>query len=169
MVEREADFDALFSETFPSIVRFAERRLADPNIAEDIAAVTFAAAWEECRRGSVVSRAWLYRVAANKLADYYRSLGRQDELQVAVARSLEEPAEGLSHLDRLAVREAIQRLSTRDREVVLLTYWDGLNAREIASVLECRPAVVWTALSRSRKRLRQELSVQEERRDHHAR
>ncbi|MEV4497220.1 sigma factor-like helix-turn-helix DNA-binding protein [Micromonospora arborensis] len=41
-----------------------------------------------------------------------------------------------------------------DREVLMLTFWEGLEPREIAVVLQVSPAVVRTRLSRARARLR---------------
>jgi RNA polymerase sigma-70 factor (ECF subfamily) len=57
--------------------------------------------------------------------------------------------------DRLTVRAALARLSDLDREVLMLTAWEGLEPREAAVVLEVSSAVVRTRLSRARSRLRE--------------
>ena len=55
---------------------------------------------------------------------------------------------------RLAVRAALARLGALDREVLMLTVWEGLEPREAATVLRVSPAAVRTRLSRARARLR---------------
>jgi RNA polymerase sigma-70 factor (ECF subfamily) len=51
------------------------------------------------------------------------------------------------------VYEALRALRPRDREVLLLTAWDGLNASEAAAVLGCSPTAYRIRLHRARRRL----------------
>ena len=55
---------------------------------------------------------------------------------------------------RLAVRAALARLGPLDREILMLTIWEGLEPGEAATVLRVSPAAVRTRLSRARLRLR---------------
>jgi RNA polymerase sigma-70 factor (ECF subfamily) len=52
---------------------------------------------------------------------------------------------------------ALARLRPADREVLLLTAWEGLDAAQVAAVLGCTPQAVHTRLHRARARLRAEL------------
>jgi RNA polymerase sigma factor (sigma-70 family) len=63
------------------------------------------------------------------------------------------PEEELMEKERWSqVRQALDSLSDRDREVLLL--WDsGLSYREIAEVAELSPGAVGTTLARARRRL----------------
>ncbi len=45
-------------------------------------------------------------------------------------------------------------LGDREREVVVLTYWEGLTAEESATVLGSTPGAVWATLTRARAKLR---------------
>jgi RNA polymerase sigma-70 factor (ECF subfamily) len=58
---------------------------------------------------------------------------------------------------RPPIIEALGRLSTGDREVLLLVAWDGLSAREAAVILGCSAAAAKVRLHRARRRLRAEL------------
>lgn len=54
--------------------------------------------------------------------------------------------------------EAFRSLSPADRNVLAWQLWEGLSAREIATVLDVSEAAVWRRLERARTRLRQHLA-----------
>jgi RNA polymerase sigma-70 factor, ECF subfamily len=97
---------------------------------------------------------WLRRIACDRLADLHRrhfrakrrSVGREellglsDDSAMALGQRLFSPE--TSHLGRLVrkemlqrVRGALERLSARDREVLILRHLEELGIRETASVL----------------------------------
>ena len=49
---------------------------------------------------------------------------------------------------------ALRSLSFADQEVLALTAWDGLNAKDAAAALECSRSAYAMRLSRARRRLR---------------
>ncbi|PPF41872.1 hypothetical protein C5B85_18295 [Pseudoclavibacter sp. AY1F1] len=151
-------FEALFTINHPKILKYAQRRLPTLALAEDIAAEVFTAAWQSWSEGQRPQLPWLYRVAANKIADRYRSDERKEAVQIALTRLHEEPGHTADPLDLLSLRDALLLLGDRDREAITLHYWEGLNASEIAEVLGCSTPNAWTTLSRARKRLRHALS-----------
>lgn len=152
--EQPSSFESLFLMNYALIVRYAERRLPSVLLAEDVAAETFAAAWGRWSRGHSVELPWLYRVAANKVVDHYRSTSRQKTLEEVLARTIEETQSGPDRLDKIALQQALLQLAPRDREVIMLTYWEGLSASEIAMVIGSSVTAVWATLSRARKKLR---------------
>lgn len=63
LIVNSADFETAFQEHFAPVYRFIYRRVG-PNLAQDLAADTFATAYR--RRASYQpGRAWLYGIAAN--------------------------------------------------------------------------------------------------------
>ena len=60
--------------------------------------------------------------------------------------SCDEPAE--------EVREALSRLSEMQRAAVVLHYYAGYPARDIARITGSTPAAVWVHLSRGRREMR---------------
>lgn len=152
--EQLGSFEDLFSVNYALIVRYAERRLPSALLAEDVAADTFTAAWNRWSRGQNVELPWLYRVAANKIVDYYRSASRKQVLEEVLERTIHEEQHESDRLDKLALRRALLELTDRDREVIMLTYWEGLSASEIATVTDSSVSAVWATLSRARKKLR---------------
>ena len=69
-----------------------------------------------------------------------------------------DPLEWLIDSERgLLIREALDRLPRRDREVLLLKYTEDWTYREIARLLGTSESAVESHLHRARKRLRSEL------------
>src|SRR5690349_2297482 len=69
----EGWFTALYSAHYPQVVRYALRRLADPDTAAELAQEVFVVAWR--RRVEVPDRQlpWLYGVARRLLANHWRA------------------------------------------------------------------------------------------------
>lgn len=56
-------------------------------------------------------------------------------------------------------RAALERLSDRDREILLLTTWDGLSGRRAAAALGCSPGTFAVRLHRARTRFARALNA----------
>jgi RNA polymerase sigma factor (sigma-70 family) len=111
--------------------------------------------------------AWLLAVARGALANHRRSQTRRlaatDRLASELSRSAAAGAETSEALD--AVREALAGLGADDREVLTLTYWDGLSAEQVAVVLDITAAAARKRLQRARERLSSVLPVTQANRD----
>jgi RNA polymerase sigma factor (sigma-70 family) len=155
---RDETFRALYAANFDRLLGYALRRVEQPADAADVVAETFLVAWR--RLGDVPpgdeARLWLYGVARKVLANQRRSQGRRDKLGERLRTELAGSA--ANHADRVAAHEdllrALQQLRQLDREVLQLSIWEGLEPREIATVLDVSVIVVRTRLSRARARLR---------------
>jgi RNA polymerase sigma-70 factor (ECF subfamily) len=151
------DWNDLYRTTFPELVRFLHRKVWDAERARDLAQEAFVRALQhEPRR----PRAWLFQVAANLARDEARTVIRRKKHLVLLkseAESLEasavDPSGELAEQERWArVREALETLSEKDREALLL--WDaGQSYTEIANQLDLAVGAVGTTLARARKRL----------------
>jgi RNA polymerase sigma-70 factor (ECF subfamily) len=103
-------------------------------------------------------RAWLFSVARNLARDEARAAGRRRRHLALVReedadRLAEDAGQELERSERHeAVRRALECLSERDREVLLL--WDsGLNYDEISEQTGLARGAIGTTLSRARRRL----------------
>ncbi|RLP75204.1 sigma-70 family RNA polymerase sigma factor [Mycetocola tolaasinivorans] len=152
--QRVEAFEHVFRVNYVLVRRYAERRVPNAALAEDIAAETFAAAWVRHQQGDSIELPWLYRVAANKISDHYRSAERRLAVEGTLERVLAERVEETDELDRIALSRSLLKLTEREREAVMLTYWEGLGAAEVAVALSCSVTSAWAILSRARKKLR---------------
>jgi len=111
-------------------------------------------------------KVWLSKIIRNEVIRYYTKntkhsavLSIDDYLETIIEDKKEflpqecaENAEALS-----AVMEAIPRLSERQREAVMLHYYDGLSVTEVAKVMNVTKQSVSEFLSISREKLKREL------------
>ncbi|MFI1534571.1 RNA polymerase sigma factor [Streptomyces anandii] len=143
----------------PRVCAYVHRRCGDRGAAEELTAEVFRTAWERMTGGQEVGAGWLFVTARNLLSNHYRSVARLTELHRTVADELgRAPA---SERDD-AVLDALDRLAPAHREVLLLSYWDGLSATEAGEVLGCGASAVWVRLHRARKAFRAAYDLPEE-------
>jgi len=150
------DWNELYRATFPELVRFLHRKVWDADRARDLAQEAFVRALQHEPRQP---RAWLFRVAANLALDEARTVLRRKKhlallkTEVGIQGRPEDPEAALEKKEQWAVvKAALDTLSERDREVLLL--WDaGMNYPEIAEQLGLSVGAMGTTLARARRRL----------------
>lgn len=150
------DWGEVYRTTFQELVRFLHRKVWDAERARDLAQEVFVRA---LRHDPDQPRAWVFKVAMNLARDEARTVLRRKR-HLALLKSESEagaevptPEDELASQERWAqVRRALDAVSDRDREVLLL--WDaGLSYREISEVMELAPGAIGTTLARARRRL----------------
>lgn len=154
------DWGEVYRGTFADLVRYLHRKVWDADQARDLAQEAFARALESSGRGEPLEnpRAWLFRVAANLATDEARAVVRRRR-HLTLLKVAADPAEAPDPIEALereartrAAREALDQLSDRDREVLLL--WDsGLSYTEIAAHSGLALGAIGTTLARARRRL----------------
>lgn len=157
MTAEKERFEALSEANYGDILAYAARRCRSREDAEDVVAETFAVTWT--RIGEVPTgregRLWLFGTARLVQANQHRGHRRRAGLFERIRRAT-GPAEGHVEADlaeRERIEEALARLNSTDREILLLNVWDGLSAADIAVALEINVAAVWKRLQRARERL----------------
>lgn len=158
-IGEDAGFEAAFREHFVPVHRFIARRVG-PDLADDLAADTFATAFR--RRASyrpdrASLRSWLYGIAVNLLRNHWRAEQRLLERDAELARaSLTASADANGDLGP-CLAAALAQLSRPQREVLLLHAWADLDHDEIAATLRIPAGTVRSRLSRARASLRRQL------------
>ncbi|MBR6571604.1 MAG: sigma-70 family RNA polymerase sigma factor [Clostridia bacterium] len=133
--------------------------LRDVSLAEDAVQETFLKAYRNRNafRGESSLKTWLVRIAVNVCKDmrksrWFRMMKNSvtlDQLQIA-----QEDTPIIIHSELIA---AITNLPHKEKEVILLRYYENLNQSEIADVLALSHATVHRRLVKACKRLRNEL------------
>lgn len=126
---------------------------------EDMLQNVFLAAWEHRARfrGDSSIKTWLTRIAINECRRMqrrrfvFRKWWTSLRPQAAEIVGVDEPLARRETSQQ--VRLAMQQLSDRQREVVVLYYLEEMNAHEVAEVLGLKQGTVEARLSRARQRL----------------
>ena len=152
-------FERLFAAEYARVVRIANRVLADPTEAEDVAQEVFASFARGHRPDAPFAAAWLHAAAAHRALNALRSRKRRADREErgATPEAAVDPHEAAERDERRrAVREALHRLPQRSSAVLVLRY-SGLSYAEVAQALGVGVGQVGTMLRRAEERLRKEL------------
>ena len=148
------DLADVYKSTYAALVRFLYRKVWDAERAADLAQEAFARALVHRPDNA---RGWLFVVAANMARDEARRQARERRHLTLLTQESETavpaPDEAIdAERDRVRVRRALEELTPRDREVLLL--WDaGQSYDEIATQTGLARGAIGTTLSRARRRL----------------
>lgn len=155
-------FEAVYRETRIPLLGYLARRTQCRDDAADLLAEVYLVAW---RRIDAVppgdeARLWLFGVARKVLANHKRRVRTATGLASALQADLrlletDSGAESDPRVD--GVRAALDQLSDRDREVLMLSAWEGLAPAEIARVLGRPAGLVRVQLHRAHNRLRDKM------------
>ena len=122
----------------------------------DVAGETFLVAWRRWDEALTGGLPWLYRTAGLTLRNQVRGESRQQRARSRVAA--EPPMDQPGPFDRVErtdlIVESMRRLSRRDQEILMLSYWEDLTTDELMQTLDCSRSAVHVRLHRARSRLR---------------
>jgi putative glutamine amidotransferase len=147
------DFESLYDELRDPLTRRLERLVGDARTAEDLRQEAFVRAWKSGPRdaGRGHMRAWLHRTAHNLAVDELRRRGVRDWVpyddELAPAFDDADPDE------RIAAREALERLSSHERFLLLMRFEAGLSHREIGTLLAIGEEAARKRVARARAAL----------------
>ena len=162
----ESAFETLVRKYMKDAYSFCLRLTHDAQEAEELSQMGFVNAYRALRgfRGESSFKSWLYRIFINQYRDRLRRTKRA-EARLAVVRQEAERKQSVLQMDTTTetteledvVKGKIELLPERQREVLTLHLYQGLDYREIAATLGCTYDDVKMNLSLARKRLKLEL------------
>ncbi len=164
--------EALLQRHRVPVIHFLHRRVQSQAIAEELAQNVFLRIYMSRSKYEPTAKftTWMFRIAGNLALNWIRDrrrertdtsiharLPRGEELQFPDRAPTVEQM--LIHRARLeAVREAVEQLPERQRNVVMMHKYEGKSYAEIAEELACTPQAVKSLLFRAYSALRLSLS-----------
>ncbi len=165
--DERPDVTALFQEHYDALHRYLVRLTGDGDLAADAAQEAFVRLVERPPQNRHL-RAWLFAVATNVVRDTARARARWLKLLSASPdrapvgeRSPSPDAEAESSERRALVRTALDRLSWKERTVLLMRE-EGFAHHEIARAVGTTTGSVGTMLARALDKLARELAPSSE-------
>lgn len=140
--DRDA-FACLYETHLDRLHRYIYFRVFDRELAEDLTSLVFLKAYEHLgtfKSGHIPFVGWLYRIAHNTVIDYYRTrktvvpLEDVDLLKLSHSDKVDEKLDLNLCSEKLA--EALDQLTSMQREVLILRFIWGLTPMEIAAKLK---------------------------------
>ena len=140
---QDCDTDALasiYDTYYERIYRYIYRFVGQADRAEDLTANVFLRLLNSVRAGHCPRTnlsAWLYRVAHNLVVDGFRRKPSEDVELVEWTKSYEPDMAHLvdQNLQMERVRRALRQLTESQQQVIALKFLQGMNSREVATIL----------------------------------
>ena len=154
-------FEALFTAEYARVAGIANRVLADPQEAEDVAQEVFIDFHRLHSASAQYARAWLHRAAAHAALNRLRGSRRRQRREVAQAaedstQSIDPQKQVEVNEDRRQVRQALARMAPKPAAVLVLRA-SGLSYAEVAQALGVGTGQIGTLLRRAEITLRKEV------------
>jgi RNA polymerase sigma-70 factor, ECF subfamily len=155
-----ARFTELYEEHFERVYAFVSRRVHLRADAEDLTAEVFQHAFENLARfewRGAPFAAWLYRIAANAVADRWQRMSRESGKPTAEEPSIEFDDSEIDKSERRAgLFRAVASLPEDQRRVIEMRFAEEKNIREIAKELGRSTGAIKQLQFRAYQKLREQ-------------
>lgn len=149
----------MVARKLPRLLALATRMLGNRGEAEDVAQETFVRIWKhaaEWQPGQAKFDTWMHQVALNLCYDRLRArreyAEEDDSEQIDPALIPEEHLSAQQQRDKILA--ALSRLPSRQREALILQYYQELSNIEAATLMGISIDALESLLSRARRNMR---------------
>jgi RNA polymerase sigma-70 factor, ECF subfamily len=161
-----AAFGELYDRYFLQIYRFVQSRVRDQATAEDVTSEVFVKALRGVGRYQDTGRpfsAWLYQIAVNAVADWFRAARPVDDIDeqhdLSDGNLLEDLAARRDQLRH--IWGVVERLPSQQRTALVLKFQEDLKIEDIAVAMGKTPGAVKLLIHRGVTRVRQQIAPPE--------
>jgi len=164
------DFEELYAKYLPKIYNYVCYRVGDRRAAEDLTAEIFERALTHLHTYQADKGAfstWLFQIAHNRVANYWRSKKRAPmlcslEAIPTLVRREKSPEQQLIQDEQVQrLYNHLHQLPDRQRDIIALKFGADLSNKEIARMMRIKANYVGVLLYRAVQKLRQALEEEE--------
>ena len=155
------DFEELLKKEMPVLERFVRNRIGNTHDADDVLQETCLAAFQNfaALKEKDFFKPWLLGIARHKCCDYFREKSKAMEIPVDELNetALTYGAQGVTA--SVIVRETLELLGGKDKQILYLYYFRELPQDEIAKRLGLPLGTVKSRLHNARQRFREKIPM----------
>ena len=150
-------FRALYDQFIERVFRYAVLMLRNRHLAEEVAQETLIVVWKSAARFAGRSKVstWIFGIARNQALRLLRKEERGSRLP-DMPLVTPDPSQQIEREKR--VSEAMDGLPDVQREVVFLTFFEGLSYQEIAAIQDVPTGTVKSRMFHAKRRLAEVLT-----------
>lgn len=150
---------------YPKIYRYAFYRVKNREDAEDITGEVFVRMVKFLNKQKGSFPAWLYRIAANLVVDYYRRSARKKEVSLNGDYYGEEIEKKEDNSEKILLHHTLMRalgeLNEEQQQIITLKFIEGYNNNEISEILSKSVGAVKALQFRALNRLKDVLNKED--------
>ena len=132
------EFEKLLAEVCSCVERFVRYRLPSQADADDVLQEVYLSAYRNFSglKNKDAFKSCIISIARNKCNDYFRAKAAQMEISIEELSQQELSAGRLGISVIHTVRETLDRLGDKDKQILYLYFWKELPQTEIAKILD---------------------------------
>lgn len=152
-------FGAIYNHYYKQLYRYCQFNLRDTVLAQDIVQETFLRAWKGIGKFTFsdggTMQAFLYRIARNLIIDHSRRK-KNEKLEnheyLEAESHIEEDVD--RNVDKQKLKGALSKLPEKDRQIVILRYFEEMSFEEISKVVKIREGALRVRIHRILEKLK---------------
>lgn len=151
------EFDKLLAKDKTAVERFVKFKISIKEDAEDILQNTYITAMQKCNQlnNKDSFKAWIISIARNKCNDYFRNKAKF--LDIPVENLIDKVTvvgkNGITEIN--AIHETIEKLGSKEKQILYLYYWKEMSQEEIAKKLEIPIGTVKSRLFNAKQKFKE--------------
>jgi RNA polymerase sigma-70 factor (ECF subfamily) len=154
-----SEMSVLFERYHLRIYNFFFRLTYDMDVSQDLTQNLFyrMIKYKNSYKSDYSVKSWIFQIARNLHADYCKEEKRSEELFLKTDKFTVEPAdeaEGYHEDDYDRLEKAISDLSDEQKEIIVLSRYQGLKYEEISAITNQSVAAIKVAMYRAIRQLR---------------
>ena len=132
------EFEKMLRDVSSGVERFVRYRLPSQADADDVLQEIYLSAYRNFPglKNKSAFKPWIISIARNKCNDYFRTKAAQMEISIEELSQQELSAGRLGISVVHTVRETLDRLGDKDKQILYLYFWKELPQTEIAKLLD---------------------------------
>jgi len=153
-------FNKIYADNYRILHRVVIKMTGDPDVASDVVQEVFIYMYERLKEGHTITypRSWLNKAVYNKCIDYLRTTKPDQQIKPIIDNIAENNSIETQETSTV-IKNALKKLPYKERILAVL-YSEGLSYKEMAEATGIKFTSIGKTLSRTLKKLEQEIKNQ---------